>query len=145
MLKLVTQFDNPEMRPSVATPTCGPCCCCCCCCVVTTITSGVITSRNIAHAISANQNKIIHEKIALRLRILGATSFLYSLIGGVVLAFAFENLIIGTIVLLLIYSSFMAVIVKRTGLEVGTAITTIIITTVVAFCEAWVWLWFILG
>ncbi len=47
MLKLVSQFDHPQARPSHATPTCGGCssCCCCCCCLVSTIASFFIAKR----------------------------------------------------------------------------------------------------
>lgn len=46
MLKLVSQFDPPQARPSQATPTCGGCCsCCCCCCIVSTIAGFVISYK----------------------------------------------------------------------------------------------------
>jgi cation transport ATPase len=51
MIKLITQFDAPNARPSHATPTC---CCCCCSCIVTMVTTGMITNRNVRQSISAD-------------------------------------------------------------------------------------------
>lgn len=50
MLKLVSQFDPPQARPSQATPTC--CCSCCCCCLFSTIVgtlwaSSMLGERNV--------------------------------------------------------------------------------------------------
>jgi hypothetical protein len=48
MVRLVTQFDEPSARPSVATPTCAGCCsCCCCCCVATTIATTTYTTLDV--------------------------------------------------------------------------------------------------
>jgi hypothetical protein len=49
MIRLVCQFDDPETRASVATPTCGGCCssCCCCCCVATAISTSAYTAMNL--------------------------------------------------------------------------------------------------
>lgn len=140
MLKLVTQFDNPEMRPSVATPTCGPCCCCCCCCVVTTIATGVITSRNVAHAISAQQSKKVEEIKPVKLKTIGAISFLASFAGGIFAAFAFESLVIGTMILVLLHSLFMAYLVRQAKLKVDIAIATVILTTIAVYFEAGIWI-----
>jgi hypothetical protein len=47
VIRLVTQFDDPETRISVATPTCGACCCCCCCCIATAVSSSAYTAMNL--------------------------------------------------------------------------------------------------
>ena len=50
VIKLVSQFDNENSRPSLATPTCAGCsCCCCCCCLVTTIAAASISARCFAN------------------------------------------------------------------------------------------------
>ena len=49
MIKLVSQFDNENSRPSLATPTCAGCCCCCCCCLITTVAAASISARNFAN------------------------------------------------------------------------------------------------
>jgi hypothetical protein len=48
MLRLVTQFDDPSARPSVATPTCAGCCSCCCCCIATSITTSAYTAMSLS-------------------------------------------------------------------------------------------------
>jgi hypothetical protein len=49
MLRLVTQFDDPDTRPSAATPSCEGCCssCCCCCCIASTIVTTAYTAMNL--------------------------------------------------------------------------------------------------
>ena len=140
MLKLVTQFDNPEMKPSVATPTCGGCCCCCCCCVVTTFATGVITSRNVAHAISSQKTKKVEEIKPVKLKIIGTISFLASFVGGIFAAVTFKSLVIGTMILVVLHSLFMAYLVKQAKLKVCIAIATVILTAIAVYAEAWIWM-----
>jgi hypothetical protein len=89
MLRLVTQFDDPDTRPSAATPSCDGCssCCCCCCCIASTIVTTAYTAMNL------RQTALRTEQDAARVRYVtgcGWASVLLFLagIGGVVALFA---------------------------------------------------------
>ena len=63
MVRLVTQFDNADSRPSLATPTCAGCCCsCCCCCAVTAISVAAISARHYANLLPAEAEDGVLEK-----------------------------------------------------------------------------------
>ena len=88
MVKLVTQFDNADSKPSLATPTCAGCCCCCCCCVVSAISVAAISGRNFANPLRKGKEeefeKTADTKIELKKNKADIVLFMLMLLAGIV-------------------------------------------------------------
>ncbi len=157
MLKLINQFDNPNMRPTVATPTCAGCCCCCCCCVISTLATGIITTRNVAQSIehqrgnvflnvdvsdyyqavneddNEKQKNLIDKQAGDEFfyKFVGAVAFPSSLVATLFFAVIFRS-IIGVVFGLAVYAVLMSYLVRRANLSSRKAIV-IIILSIIAF------------
>jgi hypothetical protein len=87
LARLVTQFDEGEARPAVATPS-GASCCCCCCCLATAISVSGFTAIHVrslrlrALEVSPDREPVAQQSAWPET--LGALALALALIGGAV-------------------------------------------------------------
>lgn len=138
MIKLTSQFDEQNMRASVATPTCGPCCSCCCCCVISTIAVSAITARSVGRAVEKKYTKESTDKKYIKkqkskYKLLGI--FMFPIIFGSIILTFLTGSIIPFILGVAFYIYAWMILRRKGGLSWGMIIRLIIMTAVFGIIE----------